>query len=782
MSNPTPAPSGNLPLRSLSLILGLNALFIILIVLEISDVISVLQTHKTELQPYITKFSMLVMGLFISWALCIYLLLYWRRNLLQEVNQRERAETELLAKSRLLDNIITNLPVSLFAKDAKDNYRWILWNRKSEELFDLKNADVLGKTDYELFPRHEADFFRNTDIKVMTEGKVVEIEEEEVTTSRGTWLAHTIKVPIADETGKPSVMLGILEDITIRKQQANQQLQAYAEELELKNLELEHARRRAEAADKAKSDFLATMSHEIRTPLNGIIGTADLLGRTTLSAQQEDYAATIRKSGENLLYIINDILDVTKLESRQVALENIAFNLAQTAEDIISIHSAAASQKGLDLLLRYAPHMPEWITGDPGRIRQILNNLLGNAIKFTQTGYILVDIGFKGEKTPSPGQSLILDIKVEDTGIGISPENLERVFERFTQAEASTNRKFGGSGLGLTICKQLTELMDGTIDVTSTLSKGSTFHVTLPVKTTLPEKPAGTKEAGISLAGKHIALVDDNAINLGILEEQVLAWGGQPQPFSSGAHLLSWLADKKQEHGLHAAIIDHNMPDMSGADLGKSLRQNPATATLPLLAFSSQGQRGDAALFTSSGFNGYLVKPARPDILKNMLEAIIGQPASSRPNLLTRHNLEETQTHKDTLPQTGGKNVLVVEDDAVNRKVISLMLEEMGHNVQVAEDGTQGLKVFQEQTFDLVLMDMQMPELDGPATTRLIRQWEKQENLTPTPIVALTANALEEHKKLCLEAGMNGYLTKPVTRAKLAEQLSMFMQQAAKNN
>jgi PAS domain S-box-containing protein len=714
-----------------------------------------------------------LVGLLGVWMFCLRLLILWRRKAFEEIQQRYNAESRLTEQGHILDKIIENMPLGVFVKSVPNNYRWDMWNRKAEELFGLTAEKVLGTSDFDHFPEHEATYFRQTDEKVMREGKVVDIEEEEVTTSRGTWLAHTIKVPIFNDEGKPILLMGIIEDITMKKQQADAKLQAYAAELEQKNDELEESRSMAEAADRAKSEFLATMSHEIRTPLNGVLGTADLLSRTVLSGQQDDYVRTIRKSGETLLYVINDILDLTKLEANQLGLETIAFDFSLTIEDVIDIHSANASKKELELLLRYAPGTPERIYGDPGRLRQILNNLISNAIKFTDTGHILVSV----EELPGHHSHAhtSLKISVQDTGIGIDTKNIQKIFQRFTQAEASTTRKYGGTGLGLAICKQLVELMGGEIGIDSEEGQGSTFWFTLPTDIdTTPVRPLQVAE----LAGRRVMVVDDNPVNISILEEQLAYWGCTAKSFASGEEVLEWLSSPDAS-ALDIGIIDHDMPEMSGGDLGENLRFHPVTAEMPMMVFSSRGMRGDAAFFQEKGFNGYLVKPSRPEEIRIMLAALLAQPV--REKILTRHYINEQNSVGDGDDVEPFRMlILVAEDDMVNQKVVRQMLEELGCEVSVAASGPVAIDMFKLGKFDLVFMDMQMPDMDGPEAAENMRRWEQEQGLEKTPIVALTANAMAEHRALCMAAGMDDYMTKPLNRGKLVAQLNAWNKNGAK--
>lgn len=682
-----------------------------------------------------------------------------------ECLQRLAIEEAIKQQKQIIDKIIYHLPIGIFAKDAKNNFRWVLWNRKAEELFEKTNEEVIGTTDYDHFPRHEADFFRSTDKKVMAGGEVVDIEMEDVTTKRGTWLAHTLKVPIYDEDGTPSMLVGIIEDITDRKKQADAQLLAYTHQLETKNVELERARHKAESADRAKSDFLATMSHEIRTPLNGVIGSADLIGRTKLDDIQEDLVRTIKKSAESLLHVINDVLDFSKIEARQLNLELVAFDFNRTVEDVVDTYRAKASSKRVELIVRYAPGTPTRLRGDPGRLRQILNNLLSNALKFTERGYVMVNVQSVGEVAKDV---MNIRIAVQDTGIGIAPENQVKIFERFTQAETSTTRKFGGTGLGLAICRQLVELMGGKLTLESSLGMGSTFSFTLPMEIDIaPLKPV---DVG-NLRGIKIAVVDDNRINLRIMEEMLTYWECVPTCFNSATEMLAWLENHPDiPSPFNLAIIDHEMPGMNGGELGVELRNRPQTRTMPMMIFSSHGMPGDAHYFEERGFNGYLVKPAPPDEMRMMICSLLKAPVGEK--ILSRHYVKE-RVETTEGPLHYGLRVLVAEDDKTNQKIIRLMLEEMGCHIITAENGLEAIGFYQESEFDLILMDVQMPEMDGLQASREIRRIEKETGRDHTRIIALTANALRESLEACLEAGMDDYMTKPLVRARLEEKLKL---------
>lgn len=718
---------------------------------------------------YISRESLLGLGFFSAlWMLTICVVRHMQSRLENEILQRAVVEDAIKEQKHVIEKIIYHLPIGLFAKDAKDNFRWVMWNRKAEELFEMTAEEVLGTNDYDHFPKHEADFFHNTDKKVMAGGEVIDIEAEDVTTKRGTWLGHTIKVPIYDDDGTPSILLGIIEDITDRKRQADAQLLTYTHQLENKNVELERARLKAESADRAKSDFLATMSHEIRTPLNGVIGSADLISRTHLDHTQEDLVRTIRKSAESLLHVINDVLDFSKIEARQLNLEQVAFDFNRTVEDVVDTYKPKAGSKRIELLVRYAPGTPTRVYGDPGRLRQILNNLISNALKFTERGYVMVNVQQVAEERNIAN----IRVAVQDTGIGIAPENQGKIFERFTQAESSTSRKFGGTGLGLAICRQLVELMGGKLTLESTPGIGSTFSFTLPMQ--VDANPLKPMDMG-SLRGTHIALVDDNKVNLRIMEEMFSYWEAKTTSFTRGSEMLAWLDQQKElpnakKPPFDIAVIDHEMPEMNGGELGQKLRAREDTEQMPMMIFSSHGMLGDSRYFEERGFNGYLVKPAPPEELRLMVCALIKAPVNGK--ILTRHYVKERVEATES-PGKYGITILVAEDDTTNQKIIRLMLEEMGCNVIITGNGQEAVAHYQKREFDLILLDVQMPEMDGLEAAKEIRKIEKENHRDHTRIIALTASALRESLEACLEAGMDDYMTKPLVRARLEEKLKI---------
>ena len=661
--------------------------------------------------------------------------------LARNITERKRAEQALEHEREQLRQIVTHAPVAMAMLDRDGRHvahssRWLRY-------LAAAGPSLVGRTLDELWPAMP-ERYRDV-LRRALAGEVVSEPEDTVERDDGSrvflrWTVH----PWRDAKGEVAGVVLVAQSIDV----------------------LVRARQAALEASRLKSEFVANMSHEIRTPMNGVIGMTRLLLDTPLTSEQREYAEVIDHSGRALLEIINDILDFSKIEAGRLELEVADFDLRRAVREVLGSFAEAAHARGLELLCLIRHDVPSALRGDPGRLRQVLTNLVGNAVKFTEKGEVVLRVTLEDAEE----ETALVRFEVRDTGIGIDPALKARLFQSFAQADGSASRKYGGTGLGLAISKRLVSLMGGSIDVESRPGHGSTFrfNVRFARQTAgVPREPV----APARLAGRRVLVVDDNATNRQILKQQLGYWGMKVSVVDGGAKALAALRQAAAAAAaFDLAILDMRMPEMDGLQLARAIKTIGSLEPLRLVLLTSFGQRGHGAEAARIGISAYLTKPVDEADLYDCLVEVLGEARarSAQPQLVTRHSLREAR------PPTQAR-VLVAEDNEVNQKVAVRILEKLGYGVEVAENGREALEASGRVRYDALLMDGQMPGMDGYEATRRIREREREQGALRLPIIAMTASAMKGDREKCLEAGMDDYISKPVTPEELESVLRRWL-------
>jgi PAS domain S-box-containing protein len=684
---------------------------------------------------------------------------------LRDISLRKQVELSPANERNLLQALINALPDRIYAKDTLS--RFTLNNRAHlTALGALTQEEALGKTDADFRPAAIAAASLADDSRVLTTGEAIVNREETSVLPDGAQIhLLTTKVPLADSSGRIIGLVGVSKDVTARKN-AEEELKRTNHRLEETTREATRLADEAARANAAKSEFLANMSHEIRTPMNGVIGMTGLLLDTDLTPEQRQYAEVVRTSADALLSLINDILDFSKIEAHKMEIERLDFDLRSTVEGAAELLASRAQEKGLRLAGFVAPNVPGLLRGDPGRLRQVLVNLAGNAVKFTERGEVVIRVELLGEDQ----RTATLRFSVTDTGIGIPAPHLSRLFQPFTQMDGSTTRRYGGTGLGLAISKQLVELMDGEIGAESVVGEGSTFWCSL----TLEKQPEGAARQAFPFAevrGSRVLVVDDFATNRQLVVALLSQWGCRSAEASSSAGALRLLGEGAAAGDpFDAAVLDMQMPDVDGLMLGRQIKADPRVAGTALIMMTSLGQPGDGRNARNAGFAAYLTKPVKSQHLQDCLALALGRrsdPAAAAAPLITRHTIAEAKA------RPGKARILVVEDNRVNQIVILAMLKKTGYTADVVANGREALAALPAGRYDLVLMDCQMPVMDGYEATLEIRKAEPP--IRNLPVIALTASAMTGDRDRCLAAGMDDFISKPVTAEAVAGVLERWL-------
>jgi two-component system sensor histidine kinase/response regulator len=672
---------------------------------------------------------------------------------LSEKDGKESAKLEL--EHLYMRTLLENIPDNVYFKDRDS--RFLMVSKTFTAKFGQGSYEsILGKTDFDIFTEEHARPAFDGERHIIATGEpIINLTEKETKADGTVTWGLTTKIPVRDQTGKIIGTLGVTKDITHLKQT---------------EMDLAKARDSAVEASRTKSEFLANMSHEIRTPMNGVIGMTGLLLDTELAPIQREFAETIRNSADSLLTIINDILDFSKIEAGKLAFEILDFDLVEMVEGAVDMFAERARNKGIELACDVPADVPKRLRGDAGRLRQVITNLIGNAIKFTEKGEVVLRLARENETDTHAS----ISFSITDTGLGIPTEVQAKLFQAFTQADNSTTRRFGGTGLGLAISRQLVQMMDGEIGVRSEVGKGSTFWFRVRLeKQTGPVEPI-PKIYFRDLFDLRVLVVDDNATNRQILRHQLFAWKMQKGSAADGFEALDLLRTAAADgRPYDLALLDMQMPEMDGMTLARAIKADPSIAATRLIILTSMGNIHTQVELKAAGVDAYLIKPVKQSRLFDCLISVLGSAAAG--HVVADHAAEAPIVPLSSESvQIRSARILLAEDNIVNQKVALAQLKGLGFAADAVANGQEVLSALKQVPYDIILMDCQMPEMDGYEASRLIRQSEQRPSVSPKAsvyIIAMTANAMSGDREKCLAAGMDDYLSKPVRKAELHSAL-----------
>jgi two-component system sensor histidine kinase/response regulator len=680
-------------------------------------------------------------------------------GVIQNITALVKAEEQLRTNLQFSQTLLDTIPNPIFYKDVRGIYQDCN-TVFAQRIVGLPKEQIIGRTANELpefIPAHLKEIYHDLDMELLTQSGT-QVYDAEITCSDGTVHEFTIsQATVANADGTVTGMIGTMSDISDHRR--------IEEAVWL-------AQETAEAANRTKSEFLANMSHEIRTPMNGVIGMTELALGTDLTAEQRDYLTAVQSSAESLLILINDILDFSKIEAGQLSLEEIDFDLHQVTEQLADIMAQRAGEKQLELILNVHAEVPTDVQGDPLRFRQVLINLVGNAIKFTDQGEVVVSIAVQR----SSADHVELLCTVADTGIGIPPEKQDLIFKSFAQADGGIARKYGGTGLGLAISQQLVKMMGGRIWVESQVGQGSSFYFTLILKHQEGPGSAPQQKMAITLKDLRVLVIDDNTTNRKMLQQTLLGFGCQPEMAENGRAGLNHLNMATGDNAFQLVLLDVQMPDMSGLEVLREIRYTPALQALPVIMLTSVDNLGYITNHQRLGWSAYLTKPIKQSQLHSVIQDVIGltvaetKPAEAAPpaNSAPFQKTEPPAWH-----------ILLVEDNQINSRLAQILLKNAGYRVSHAENGKAALEQLTRSAFDLILMDVQMPEMDGLEATSIIRKNQRWQHL---PVIAMTAHAMKGDRERFLAVGMDDYVSKPIRREELLAAIERQMHGAETTN